>query len=91
MKRIKPILQLTRTECGICCLAMLTSYYGFEKPIRYFRKKMDTGRDGVSVSIMSNILKEIGFNVSYYRLSKIDFEKNIFIPAIIHTKKTIFY
>ena len=33
MRKIKPILQLTRTECGICCLAMLTSYYGFKKPI----------------------------------------------------------
>lgn len=90
MRRIKPILQLTRTECGICCLAMLTSYYGFEKPIRYFREKMDTGRDGVSVSILSNILKEIGFDVSYYKLCEIDFEKTTLLPAIIHTKKNHF-
>lgn len=90
MRRIKPILQLTRTECGICCLAMLTSYYGFEKPIRYFRENTDAGRDGVSISIISNILNKIGFDVSYYRLSEIDFEKNNFFPAIIHMKKNHF-
>lgn len=90
MRKIKPILQLTRTECGICCLAMLTSYYGFKKPIRYFRENMDTGRDGVSVSIISNMLNKIGFDVSYYRLSEIDLENNAFLPAIVHTKKNHF-
>ena len=90
MRKIKPILQLTRTECGICCLAMLTSYYGFKKPIRYFRENMDTGRDGVSVSIISNMLNKIGFDFSYYRLSEIDLENNAFLPAIVHTKKNHF-
>lgn len=90
MGKIKPILQLTRTECGICCLAMLTSYYGFEKPIRYFREKIDTGRDGVSVSILSSILKEINFEVSYYKLCEIDFEKTTLLPAIVHTKNNHF-
>ncbi len=37
---------------------------------------MDTGRDGVSVSIISNMLNKIGFDVSYYRLSEIDLENN---------------
>lgn len=90
MKKIKPILQLTRTECGICCLSMLTAYYGFEKPIRYFREKMDTGRDGISISIISNTLKKLGFDVSYHRLSELNFEQNAFLPAIIHTKKNHF-
>lgn len=89
MRKIKPILQLNRTECGICCLAMLTSYYGFKKPIRYFRENMDTGRDGVSVSIISNMLNKIGFDVSYYRLSEIDLENNAFLPAIETVRKSL--
>ena len=49
--KIKPILQLTKTECGICCLSMLARYYGYSMPIKYYREKVDIGRDGVSVDL----------------------------------------
>lgn len=87
MNKIKPILQLTRTECGICCVAMLASYYGYKKPIRYFREKIDIGRDGVSVSELKEILMESNFDVAIYKMSEFDFERKNLFPSIIHTKQ----
>lgn len=84
--KIKPILQLTKTECGICCLSMLARYYGYSMPIKYYREKVDIGRDGVSVDSIAFILREINFDVNYSRLNDFGYnEKNNF-PVIVHTK-----
>ena len=84
--KIKPVLQLTKTECGICCLSMLAGYYGYEMPIKYYREKVDIGRDGVSVKSIADILTEINFDVSFFRIDEFEYSNKKKFPVIIHTK-----
>ena len=34
-RRISLVRQTTFSECGLCCISMVGSYFGFHKPIRY--------------------------------------------------------
>lgn len=82
--RIKPILQVTNTECGLCCMAMLAEYYGFIKPMSYFRKKTDVGRDGMSVQLIRKVFSEIHFDTEIIALD--DAIRTKCFPGIVHIR-----
>ena len=82
--RIKPMLQLTRTECGLCCVAMICQYYGKIKSMSYYREKINVGRDGASIKDVVTALDEIGIRTTISRFEKNSFDKvNKPIIAII--------
>ncbi len=58
-KKIKIVMQLKSNECALCCISMIASYYGFERPIRYYRKILDSGRDGLSIHDIKIVLEHI--------------------------------
>lgn len=92
-RKVKPTLQLTRSECGICCLVMLADFYGFTKPVRFFREKIDTGRDGISIRIIKEQLIELNFDVTFYKMTQVSQYDDInikYLPAIAYTKKNHF-
>lgn len=70
MKRIKPILQLSSTECGLCCIAMISQYYGKLKPLNYYRRLLECGRDGAKVSDVMSALGKIGIDCEARYYSK---------------------
>lgn len=91
MKKLKFIRQTTMTECGICCLAMVTSYYKYVKPIAYYRDNFSIGRDGTSIKEMYDIFNSNGMDVDVYkcqRLELFDFEQGV--PYIIFCKNNHF-
>jgi ABC-type bacteriocin/lantibiotic exporter with double-glycine peptidase domain len=55
--------QLTATECGAACLAMVASYYGRYTSVAEPRALLDTGRDGVSVDRLAEAAESYGFTV----------------------------
>lgn len=63
-KRIKPLLQLTRTECGLCCIAMICQFFGKNKPMSYYRKNLQGCRDGSSIGDIVSVLKKLGIEAT---------------------------
>ncbi len=52
--------QLTVTECGAACLAMVASYYGRATAVSECREIMGVGRDGVSARQIAQAAAELG-------------------------------
>ena len=77
-------MQTTQTECGICAVSMLSSYYGFKKPLSFYREKFKIGRDGMSLKALSYVLSDIGLEPEIIKSNKIDPDllKNA-VPCII--------
>lgn len=82
MKKIILVKQTTNTECGLCCIAMVGSYYGFYKPLSYYRNKFNVGRDGTRLKDLYKMLNSIGFKSTAYKildLKQFQFEKKPYI------------
>lgn len=52
--------QLTATECGAACLAMVASYYGRTTQVSECRELMGVGRDGVSARQIADAAASLG-------------------------------
>jgi len=90
MKKIKVIRQTTHTECGICCVAMIASYFKFNRPISYYRNRFNIGRDGTNIKDLYCILTDINLKVTAIKINDIteyDFNSNL---HILHTKNNHF-
>lgn len=70
--RIKPLLQLTRTECGLCCIAMVCQFFGKYKPMCYYRKILHGGRDGSSIRDIVNVLEKLGIEATIKKYEPTD-------------------
>lgn len=79
--KIKIYNQLNQNECGICCIAMLSSYYDLIKPLNYYRRIFNVGRDGMSIKNMVEIFKKLSFEVNVYKISIEEISQD-FLPAI---------
>ncbi|EQK48708.1 ABC transporter family protein [[Clostridium] bifermentans ATCC 19299] len=91
MKKVKLIRQTTITECGVCCLSMVASYYGYKKPISYFRNQFSIGRDGTNIKEIYDIFDSIGMKADVYRSNKLeDFEFEKGTPYIVFCKNNHF-
>ncbi|GAA3809924.1 peptidase domain-containing ABC transporter [Streptomyces phyllanthi] len=65
--RIPQILQLTQTECGLCCVLMLLHFHGIKESLFSLRRQIEVGRDGVSLSQLRQILHTRGFETKLFR------------------------
>ena len=66
--KIPFIEQHQKTECGLCCVAMLASYYKHEVTVRELRREIETGRDGSSFIQLIELLEGMKFNVKAYKI-----------------------
>ena len=84
MKKIKPVLQLSSTECGLCCIAMIAQYYGKIKPLNYYRRLLECGRDGAKVKDVMIALKRIGIDCEarYYSREECIKQKNPYMVIV---------
>ena len=85
MKNKVPFIeQHQKTECGLCCVAMVSSYYKHEISVKDLRSIKETGRDGTSFQNLIELLEGMGFAVKSFRFPKerMDAFKNIKTPAI---------
>ncbi|MFC0232861.1 peptidase domain-containing ABC transporter [Vagococcus entomophilus] len=83
MKKIIFYKQSQQSECGLCCIAMLSSYYGYVKSLNSYRLLFKTGRDGMSLFNMCKILNNIGIKTKVEKiltLTKHDFDER---PSIL--------
>jgi ABC-type bacteriocin/lantibiotic exporter with double-glycine peptidase domain len=89
-KKLTMYRQTTFSDCGLCCIAMIGDYYGFTKPIAYYRNLFRTGRDGISATELTLLLSKINLEVLAYQvkmLNEFTFKKE---PYILYTKQNHF-
>lgn len=81
-RHIKFYEQMQQTECGLCCVAMIMSYYGYNIDISELRAKYETGRDGASALNLKGILNEHGFRVKTFQ-ANVSGLREVDLPAIL--------
>jgi len=82
-RRIPFIRQLTATECGAACLAMVLSYFGKRVRVSEIRDAWGVGRDGLSALDILNIGRRYGLRGRGVRLEVENLEY-LEAPAILH-------
>lgn len=82
MKKIKYIPQLIQTECGLCCVVMLSHWHGNYITINDLRDHLQPGRDGVNVRQIISIFEWMGFTPNVYK-SDSESCKHLESPAIL--------
>jgi ABC-type bacteriocin/lantibiotic exporter with double-glycine peptidase domain len=61
-KKTPFIEQMEQSECGLCCVGMVSSYFGYYPTLSELQKISGTGRDGLSMKDLRFILKELNMN-----------------------------
>lgn len=76
-------------DCGPACLAMISSYYGKDFGLQYFREQSFISREGVSLLGISEAAHTIGFDTTAVKL-EIDDLKGESLPCILHWNQNHF-
>lgn len=87
MGKIKLCRQLSETECGLCCVSMIASYFGYNRPLNFYRNSINVGRDGLSLQSMIQILNHINITaeiILVQSLSEFTFPFIAFDPTKSH-------
>lgn len=82
MKKIRFVEQIHQTECGLCCISMVLSYYKSYMTVSELRKIVEIGRDGSNLLQMSLLLRKLDFKTKTYETS-LDGLKTIKHPCIL--------
>lgn len=82
-RRVPVMLQMSVTECGAACLAMILSYYGRKTRISECRNQFGIGRDGIPVRSIVKVAREYGLQVRAYSAELTRFHE-ITLPAIAY-------
>ncbi|MED1739149.1 peptidase domain-containing ABC transporter [Bacillus swezeyi] len=82
-KRSIPFIeQMQLTECGLCCLAMISSYYKQNVSLGELRNLSGNGRDGTSLKQMKDLATHLGFKADWYKVKSIDISA-LNLPGIV--------
>lgn len=73
--------QVHQTECGYCCIAMLSGYHRFNVTLKELREIGDTGRDGLSLLDIMDIFDKLNFEARTYEIEATDIN-NFGTPCI---------
>lgn len=82
-KRVPFVEQMEQTECGLCCIAMVTGYYGYHPSLSELQQISGSGRDGLSMKTLKSTLNEIGMDSKALRIDIKDIKNNL-LPMICY-------
>ncbi|MGI9165591.1 MAG: peptidase domain-containing ABC transporter [Pyrinomonadaceae bacterium] len=82
-RRYPALLQLSETDCGAACLAMILRYYGKHVSINRLRDLANVSREGATLHSVAEAAESLGFHsrgirASYEHLLKVE------LPAVAH-------
>ncbi|MBY7144314.1 peptidase domain-containing ABC transporter [Virgibacillus sp. NKC19-3] len=60
------IEQMSQTECGIACIAMVSGFYGKHVQVHEIRNLIGVGRDGSTLYDLLTTSKELGFTAKFF-------------------------
>lgn len=67
-RKVPFIEQMQQTECGLCCMAMIASYYKSSISLYEMRELTGIGRDGTSLKQMKELAVMLDFEANWYKL-----------------------
>jgi len=71
MRKVPFIEQMSQTECGIACVAMLSGYYGKHLSLFELRDRIGSGRDGNTLFELKRLSEELGFKVKCFKMERL--------------------
>ncbi len=81
--RLQAIIQMSTTDCGAACLAMILNYYGRKTTLAEVRDRCGVGRDGLSALSIIKAARGYGLRTKAVSLQQNDFSF-VTLPAIVH-------
>lgn len=82
-RRLPVIVQAERSECGLACLAMITTYYGCHINLNGLRQDFPVSVRGASLSDILSVASALKLQTRALRLEPKEL-RNIVLPAIVH-------
>lgn len=77
------ILQTESSECGLACLAMIASYYGYESDILTLRQKYPISQKGATLTTLVKIANKLNLNTRPLKLELNELNQ-LRLPCILH-------
>ncbi|WP_428944989.1 peptidase domain-containing ABC transporter [Pantoea sp. FN060301] len=82
-RKVPKILQSESSECGLACLAMVSSYYGLNVDLFNLRQQFGISTKGATLKLVANIASQIQLKTRALSLD-IDDVKKLRTPCILH-------
>ena len=67
-KRVPFVFQIQQTECGLCCVCMISHYYKNYVSMEELREQLEIGRDGANMLQLVDLLKHYKFQTKAYKV-----------------------
>jgi ATP-binding cassette, subfamily B, bacterial len=84
LRHLPVFTQMTSTECGAACLAMILTYYGHQTSILEVSTFCNIGRDGLSAANILRAARQYGLQTRAVALQNTGHFGNLACPAIIY-------
>lgn len=81
-RRVPFIQQMQQTECGLCCMLMISGYYKSYVSLYELRERLGSGRDGTSLFHLKKLGEQLGFEANCYKLTREELTQ-VYLPAIL--------
>ena len=81
--RVPIMLQTQSAECGLCCLAMISSYFGNNFDLISLRNKFTISYNGLNLKQMIQIAERMKLSANAVKLN-LDEINNLRLPCILH-------
>ncbi|WP_016954677.1 peptidase domain-containing ABC transporter [Catenovulum agarivorans] len=81
--KLPVIIQTEASECGLACLAMIASYYGYETDLISLRRKFSISSRGATLKQLMSISSEIELSSRALRL-EVEQAPQLQMPCILH-------
>lgn len=82
-RRVPIVLQMSTTECGAACLAMVLGYYGRAVALSEVSEEMGIGRDGATALAIANAARRYGLAAKAFR-GEPHMLADVTLPVILH-------
>ena len=82
-KRTPMMLQTQAAECGLCCLAMISGFFGHHFDLIALRTKFTISYNGLNLKQMIQIAEKMNLNANAVKLD-LDDIPNLRLPCIMH-------
>ena len=84
--KLKPTLQISQTECGLCCIRTILEAYGYQVSLAELRKIREPGRDGLGIQQIREFFSYLKMDTKVYRIKDLRALTVIDYPIIAYWK-----
>lgn len=85
-KKLKPTLQISQTECGLCCVRTIMEAYNYQISLTELRQVREPGRDGLGLQQIKDLFSHFKIDAKTYRIKDVKALTVIDFPVIAYWK-----